>query len=73
MKLFPRLIKYRDFSKFNMRLDRSAIYIEMKGGQGRFRSALPLSVVELIVQHDLLSKAVVVSFDLRKPSPKSRR
>jgi len=64
-EVVPTLDQVMRLFKVQHAHDRSAIYIEMKADKGGFDSALPLSVVELIVQHDLLGKAVVVSFDLK--------
>jgi glycerophosphoryl diester phosphodiesterase len=64
-EVVPTLDQVLRLFKVQHTTDRSAIYIEMKADKSGFDSALPLSVVELIVQHDLLGKAVVVSFDLK--------
>lgn len=61
----PTLDQVLSLFKAQHMTDRSAIYIEMKTARKGAADALPHSVVELIVQHDLLGKAVVVSFDLK--------
>ena len=64
-EVIPTLDQVLSLFKVQHTTDRSAIYIEMKTDKEGAADALPLSVVKLIVQHDLLGKAVVVSFDLK--------
>lgn len=63
-EVVPTLDQVLSLFKAQHTTDRSAIYIEMKTDKEGAAAALPLSVVKLIVQHNLLGKAVVVSFDL---------
>jgi glycerophosphoryl diester phosphodiesterase len=64
-EVVPTLEQVLGLFKVQYTTDRSVIYIEIKSDNGGVENALLLSVVKLIVQHDLLTRAVVVSFDLK--------